>query len=525
MTGPFNSMSIKNKTSVLIVGAGTSGLILALWLKKKGISFRIIDKNPAPITNSGAEIIHARSLDFYEQLGIGEKILAVSENISSLHFHFNSRRRIMIDLADPGLLLLPQNVHEKILLDQLNNSNVEIERGVELIQFVQEKYQVKSIVNGPKGEEQISSAYLCGCDGTDSLIRRFLGVKFFKKGLRQDFFIADLAIKDILHSSSINIHLNRKNVFVSLPLEKADAVRVMGIVPHECENKENLSFINVSDQVAAGTAFHSNEAISFSVKKVDHKVSSHMHQGRTFLVGDAAHVHAPAFSQGMNAGIGDAVNLAWKLAAVLQGQASAKILQTFDTERTTFAEKLNMGADRFFHFVSARTLRAAVVRWIFLPLTLRLLQRSRWFIRFLFRFLTQEDLNYRESLLSVGTAGGLRSGDKLPWLKTETFDNYNCLKLMDWHIQIYGQTHSTFNSVANFRGFKIYEFEWSKSAKALGFAKDAFYLVRPDGYIALCDLRQNAHILKSFLIEWDFDNTQNLKMKSLTDVALTDIQI
>lgn len=512
-------MSAKQKIPVLIVGAGPSGLALALWLRKSGVPLRIIDKAAEPIKDSCAVIINARTLEFYRQLGIADEIIAAGRPVSDIRFFFNKRGTPPIKLegqphstsAFPAMVVVAQDLHEKILTDNLRALNVRIERNMELKKFTQAKYQVESLVAGKSGEQTISSTYLCACDGADSTVRKILGVKFFKKSFQQDFFIADVLAPDSDTGNSINVNLSRYNASISVPLKETDNLRLIGIVPKESENKDNLSFVNISDEVTRGSSLEVEDVLWFSVYKVNQRVASHIRQNRAFLIGDAAHIHSPSFSQGMNAGIGDAINLSWKLAAVLKGQAASKILLTFETERIAFAERLNRVSDRFFYFISGRNLFGALARITVAPLIIRIFMNFRPFYNYLYKFLSQTGLHYRESLLSVGSTGKLRAGDRLPWLRTDSFDNYDCLNSMNWHIQIYGNTHSNFNSVANFRGFRIFEFSWSKEAETLGFARDAFYLIRPDGYIALCDSRQNTSVLKAYLNDWDIDHSRNVQ--------------
>ena len=528
-------MNTKQKTPVLIVGAGPSGLALALWLKKSGIAFRIIDKAAAPAKDSCAVMIQARTLEFYRQLGIADEIIAAGRPVSDIRFQFNSRGTTPVRLqgqpnstsAFPSMFVVAQDVHEKILIAKLTSLNVTIERNLELKTFTQTKYQIESILFGKSGEQVINSTYLCACDGAESTVRRILGVKFFKKSFHQDFFIADVLApnSDAATTNSININLSRHNASISIPLKEPDTVRIMGIVPKESENKDNLSFVNISDEVTRGSPLKVEDVLWFSVYKVNQRVASHIRQSRTFLIGDAAHIHSPAFGQGMNAGIGDAINLSWKLAAVLKGQAASKILLTFETERIAFAERLNRVSDRFFYFISSRNLFGAIGRITLMPLFINIFRNFRPFYTYLYKFLSQTGLHYRESLLSEGSTGKLRAGDRLPWLRTATFDNYDCLNSMAWHIQIYGDTHSNFNSVANFRGFKIFEFTWSQEAEALGFARDAFYLIRPDGHIALCDLRQNTGVLKAYLNDWDIDHSRNMKAERSPDTFQLENQI
>ncbi len=528
-------MNAKQKIPVLIVGAGPAGLALALWLKKSGVGLRIIDKAAAPAKDSCAVMIHARTLEFYQQLGIADEIIAASRPISDIRFHFNKRGTTPVRLqgypksnsAFPAMVVVAQDVHEKILVDKLKSLNVTIERNLELKKLTQAKYQVESLIVGKNSEQVINSTYLCACDGAESTVRRILGVKFFQKSFHQDFFIADVVAPNSATetSNSINIHLSRFNASISIPLKEPDTLRVMGIVPKESKNKDNLSFVNISDEVFRGSSLKFDDVLWFSVNKVNQRVASHIHQSRTFLIGDAAHIHSPSFSQGMNAGIGDAINLSWKLSAVLKGQAASKILLTFETERIVFAERLNRVSDQFFYFISGRNLFGALGRAALVPLFLRIFRNFRPIYTYLYKFLSQTGLHYRESLLSEGATGRLRAGDRLPWLRTDTFDNYDCLNAMAWHIQIYGDTHSNFNSVANFRGFRIFEFSWSKEAEALGFAHDAFYLIRPDGHIALCDLRQNTSVLKAYLNEWDIDHSRNVKAERSPDTFHIENQI
>ena len=526
-------MNEKKKTPVLIVGAGPSGLVMALWLRKSGVAFRIIDKTAAPAKNSCGVMIHARTLEFYRQLGIADQIMAAGRAISDIRFHFNKKSTSPVRLegpsnatsAFPAMVILAQDIHEQILIDKLRSLNVTVERNLELRNFIQTKYQVESLVVGKGGEQLINSTYLCACDGSDSTVRRILGVKFFNKSFRQDFYVADVVAANADLGNSITININRHNASISIPLRETNAVRLVGVVPKESENKDNLSFVNISDDVTRGSLLQIEDVLWFSVYKVNQRVASHIRQSRTFLVGDAAHIHSPSFSQGLNAGIGDAINLSWKLAAVLKGQAASKILLSFETERIAFAERLNRVSDRFFYFLSGRNFMGALGRVVLLPLFIGLFKNFRPVYTYFYKFLSQTGLNYRESMLSQGFAGRLRGGDRLPWLQTEFFDNYETLNSMTWHIQIYGETNSNFNSVANFRGFKIFEYQWTKEAEELGFARDAFYLIRPDGHIALCDLRQNTGVLKTFLNDWDIDHSRHEKVERSPDAFPLENQV
>src|SRR6202171_4678833 len=155
----------------------------------------------------------------------------------------------------------------------------------------------------------------------------------------------------------------------------------------------------------------------FSTYHVHHRVAVHFRSGRTFLLGDAAHIHSPVGGQGMNTGIGDAVNLAWKLAAVLQGRADYRLLDTFETERIAFAQRLVATTDRAFQLVTSDGRLARFVRLHVVPRVLPILFAMKAMRRFMFRTVSQTAIDYRHSDLSVGIAGKIRGGDRVPWIK------------------------------------------------------------------------------------------------------------
>ena len=156
----------------------------------------------------------------------------------------------------------------------------------------------------------------------------------------------------------------------------------------------------------------------FSTYKVHHRVANHFRVGRAFLLGDAAHIHSPAGGQGMNTGIGDAVNLAWKLAAVLGGEAGESLLDSYEAERIGFARRLVATTDRGFTLATSSGALARLVRTRLIPLMLPPLFRLPGLRRFFFRTVSQTGIQYRSSRLSEGQPGTVRGGDRLPWVET-----------------------------------------------------------------------------------------------------------
>src|SRR5262249_37837652 len=161
----------------------------------------------------------------------------------------------------------------------------------------------------------------------------------------------------------------------------------------------------------------------FSTYHVHHRVADRFQRGRVFLAGDAAHVHSPVGGQGMNTGIGDAVNLAWKLADVLRGRADAGLLDTYEPERIEFARRLVATTDRVFILVTSRVPIARFVHLRVVPRMIPLLFARRAVRRLMFRTISQTTISYRDSRLSAGTAGRVHGGDRLPWVTLDGEDD------------------------------------------------------------------------------------------------------
>ena len=234
----------------------------------------------------------------------------------------------------------------------------------------------------------------------------------------------------------------------------------------------------------------------FSTYRVHHRVADHFGRGRAFLLGDAAHIHSPVGGQGMNTGIGDAVNLAWKLAAVLQGRADTALLDTYEPERIAFARRLVATTDRAFTVVTSAGPVARRVRVDVVPRLLPAVFASTAFRRLMFRTVSQIAITYRGSSLSEGRAGRVAGGDRLPWIPA---DNFSPLASLDWQVHVYGAAAAGIQETCGRRGFALHRFPWESAAARAGLKRDAVYVVRPDGYVGLADPEPTPARLERYL--------------------------
>jgi FAD binding domain len=318
------------------------------------------------------------------------------------------------------------------------------------------------------------------------------------------FYVADVEASGATMNGELHVALDTTDFLAVFPLKGDGRARLVGTVREEAEHQhENLSWNDVSKRVIEWMRIEVKRVNWFSTYRVHHRVANHFRRGRAFLLGDAAHIHSPVGGQGMNTGIGDAVNLAWKLAAVLHRRANASILDSYEPERISFARRLVATTDRGFTGVTSRGALARLVRLQIVPLVFPLLFKFAKVRRLLFRTVSQTAVNYRGSSLSEGRAGEVHGGDRLPWVKTGVngadADNFKPLTSMDWQIHVYGEATPELSTLSGARKLPLHVFAWRAEMGRIGLARNAAYLIRPDGYVALADPEGSATAIASYL--------------------------
>lgn len=492
---------------VLIVGAGPTGLTLALWLKRLGVSIRIIDRRPKPGETSRALAVQARTLEFHRQIGIVDDILDAGVKVEQLTVRTPGKIRAKLPLADFGRGLspysfgfaLPQDVHEQVMIDHLAEAGVTVERGVELSAFEQDAAGVTATLVGNGKTETIRVAYLAGCDGAHSAVRQGLGIDFPGGAYEQVFYVADVEGHGAYTTNGMDTTVGRYGFAIVMPVRQSGTLRLIGVVPQAHESDETITFDAIRAEVERDTGIHVEDVKWFSTYRIHHRVADRFRAGRAFLAGDAGHIHSPAGGQGMNTGMGDAVNLAWKLAAVLQGRASERLLDSYEPERIAFAKVLINSTDTVFRVIASRSKLVGLWRRYVMPRMMATLICSAFGSKLFFRMISQIGIKYRESPISAGAAGKLKGGDRLPYVAMRNGDNFLPLKSLDWQIHVYGDADPAFRLGLAPSGVPIHVFAWSPEAGNAGLVRDAAYLVRPDGHVALALPHQDAGAFETYL--------------------------
>ena len=301
----------------------------------------------------------------------------------------------------------------------------------------------------------------------------------------------------------LNVDIEDADFILLFPLKGKGHVRLVGTVrdvPGADHSK--LSFEDVRGKAIEHLKLDVEKVNWFSSYRVHHRVALRFRDRRAFLLGDAAHIHSPVGGQGMNTGIGDAVNLAWKIAAVLKGSAPESLLDTYEPERIPFAQRLVATTDRGFTLVTSRGGFASVVRTRVVPLLVPLLSRLGVFRRLLFTTVSQTLVNYRGSSLSAGTAGRVRGGDRLPWVELGSGeDNFAPLTSLKWQVHVYGQVQRGVSEACAELRLPLHVFAWQPGMQRAGLKNAALYLVRPDGYVALADPSADPERLRQYFDE------------------------
>ena len=497
---------------VLIVGAGPTGLVLALWLTRLGVRVRIIDKTAEPGTTSRAVAVQARTLELYRQVDLAGAVVEAGVKVAAANLWVGGAKAARLPLGRlgeglspfPYALTYPQDAHERLLIERLDALGVQVERRTELVRFDQHPDRVRAVLKRPDGSEEIcEAAYLAGCDGAHSTVREALATGFPGGTYSGLFYVADVDAAGPAADGEIHVDLEEADFLAVFPLKGTGRLRLIGPVSWEPDREHReLTFDDVGKRAIGNLKLTIAKVNWFSTYRVHHRVAARFREGRAFLLGDAAHVHSPVGGQGMNTGIGDAVNLAWKLAAVLNGGARDSLLATYEPERIGFARRLVATTDRGFTLVTKQGVVARWVRTRLVPLIAPLLFRLAPVRRFLFRTVSQIGVNYRNSPLSVGAAGAVRGGDRLPWVETEPGqDNFAPLASLTWQVHVYGEPRGGLAEVCAELQLPLHLFAWQQGMRRAGLLRAALYLVRPDGYVALADPHADPERLRHYFDE------------------------
>jgi 2-polyprenyl-6-methoxyphenol hydroxylase-like FAD-dependent oxidoreductase len=509
----------------LVVGGGPTGLTMAGELARRGLRVRLIDKATTPSPDHSRALgVQARTMEILDAMGLGDAEMSHGRMIAALNLITRSGKRARLpirmsaDLATPfpGMFVVQQFDTEAVLASRLPALGVAIERGVELTSYTQDASGVTATLRREGGAlEQVRARWLLGCDGAHSPVRKGAGISFEGDTYNDHCLLGDVVVDWAFPDGELYICPSRKGIAAAFPVPGERRFRIILILPeaHHARSAElSLEEYEETLREIVPVPIKVEKAYVLSRYRLHHRVAARLRDGRAFLCGDAAHIHSPAGGQGMNTGIQDAYNLAWKIVAVERSEMPAWLLDTYEAERLPVARRLVAFTDRLFGFAAGGGTPGRVIRTLTPTLAVRAFSLPS-VRRFATGFLSQLRIRYRKSPLStqVGSApeGGPLAGDRAPDGAIRDAEGkparvFDALRHLSFTLLLFTGVRASEEAEAQAarlalrlrsnemkvaviggKGAGAYEDPGGMTHLLYGAPTPAAVLVRPDGYIAL----------------------------------------
>lgn len=524
---------------VLIVGAGPTGLMLACELSRYGIEFRIIDKNLSPVSASNATWVQTRTIEILHEIGILDRFLNRGHkcNAVNLYSYGELISKISFDSINSEfkfVLQIPQKETEKILNEYLNELNNKVERSRELITVTHKEKGVHALIGHPDGQtESIDCHWLVACDGANSTVREKSKMSFSSDDLSQKFIVADVEMDATFYPNEINIFLDTGTVFAVFPMGgyqfRLNANLYTPSERYFLNKKELIKMVKERTHDKARV----KEISLISPYFIHNKLVKNMRDRSIFFAGDAAHVHSPAGGQGMNLGLQDAYNLAWKLALVVKGKLDPAFLDSYHLERYPIAKKT---VNRTKYITKASLIEKFLlvdIRNIGINILNNQFFSSKKFgdriTQLDFEYQKSSIIDYKEAMNPNSPRQGQHAPDVIidkntylhdylrnPYYNVLLFTGYligekdikKLKQLQNWlnsdysdliksHVITYSKTDK-FDGVIFNETYSIYN--------RYKIEKPTIYIIRPDKYIAFCSKELNIENIKRYLEKYLFMN-------------------
>jgi 2-polyprenyl-6-methoxyphenol hydroxylase-like FAD-dependent oxidoreductase len=393
---------------------------MACELARHGVHCRIIDQTSERSQTSKALGIFPRTLEVFETMGLVDRFLAAGQRLRGLTVHHGAGTLAQVDLTTvpspfPFVISLPQSETERILIEHLSSLGIEVERETTLTELGQASDAVQATLRHTDGRtETATTPWLIGCDGAHSTTRHALAFDFEGGQYDESFLLADVRIETSLARDRIHLFFGEDGLVGAFPFG-GERWRIVANIPAESRERA-LPDVTLEEVESLATrrgltAARLTDPAWLSRFHISHRKVRDYRKLRVFLAGDAAHIHSPAGGQGMNTGIQDAFNLAWKLALVVRGRAPAQLLASYQAEREPIARAVLNLTDRITRMATVRHSMAQSVRDFLLPMVsgIDLVAEK------MAEQLSELKVNYRQSgIVENHGAGRPRAGERAP---------------------------------------------------------------------------------------------------------------
>jgi 2-polyprenyl-6-methoxyphenol hydroxylase-like FAD-dependent oxidoreductase len=515
---------MNERPKALIVGAGPTGLVMAHELARDGIQCRLIDKAPHRAMESRAIAIHSRTVETFELMRLADAFVGAGQRIAGVNIYGESGRIAhaafgMLDTRYPFVLGVPQDETERILEERLATLGVRVERNIELISLAQRDSGVSARLRAGDRIEEVETDWLLGCDGAHSTVREQLGISFSGATYPELFVLADVKVAGDLDHAEAQVWLQREGALAFFPLPE-DRWRLIIInSPPDWQREPSLAQCQALVDERGLGHLRLGDPRWTAVFRIHRREAARFRKDRVFLLGDAAHIHSPVGGQGMNMGIQDSFNLAWKLSLVLRRGGNPQLLDSYEAERKPVDEAVIRQTDRATRLVSLHGTTARFIR----DHMMSLLTQIPAVAEKLGEGLSGLAINYRRSPIieehSAGKAGSA-AGDRAPDAPLFAAKDRTSVRLYDLFAEhrhvllLLGDSRESLPATMYrypdnvFAVCRVvppgisggdYVDRESVVAKRYGSTPMA-YLIRPDGYVGFrCDQRTLSENLPRYL--------------------------
>ena len=511
-------------TDVIIIGAGPTGLSLACQLIRYGIDFVVVEKNETVTPFSKAIGVQARTLEIYDQIKLAQPAIERGTIANRVRLIEGGEVRGEMHLANfgkdmsefPYMRMLEQSKNEELLYEFIRSHNRDVLWQTELESFSQDETGVTAEVKLPSGESQtIRGKYLVGCDGSKSAVRHGLGLTFEGSTFERLFYVADARVDWELPHDALHVCLAREVFVAFFPMPGQDRYRIIGTFP-ESKNQEEGEVVyeeierEVKEQVKLSLDI--SDVRWFSLYKVHSRRVNKFSEGKCFVAGDAAHIHSPAGAQGMNTGIQDVYNLAWKLAFVIKGAAAESLLDTYNEERLANAKRLLDSTDRMFELAAGSSWLMSFLRTTIFPPIAGFISTLETVTKRVFPLISQIGINYRDDALSEHTGDefeNVEAGDRLPYFQVDGQSIFDKLTAPKFHLLLFSKKSErecpNLGDLIDCHRISID----ARISEIFGTEDDFAVFLRPDNHIAFISSDISAERIAEYLQSRNFYKVLN----------------
>lgn len=512
-------MTASGKQQVLVAGAGPVGLAVTHELARRGVSVRLVDAADGPATTSRAVATHPRTLELYDQMGLIDQMLERGRRISAFTLYQDGRRLARLD-ADystmptrfPFTLAIEQTATEAVFREALATRGITPEWGVRLEDLAQDGTEVTVRLRHADGTVETTTVpWLVGCDGGHSVVRRLLQLPLAGDANRT-WLLADAEMHTDLPLNSIYWIRTQGGTLMAVPLS-GNRWRLLDTVDIDYDSDDAIAErFQRKIGMGIGSAVRVARPTWVSVFTAQQRMVPRMRVGRCLVAGDAAHVHSPASGQGMNTGIQEAVNLAWKLAMVVTGQAHPQLLDSYDVERVPVGAALLASTRKATKMIELRTPFTDLALPVIFGVVSRVDQIRRRMQAQMLGGMSGLNVSYKDSPLTVPPNGAReepRPGERITRVSSQDEGSpgwsvlLSALREPRWLLLVADsrQARPTQEALAAVDGYRSWLSVWrvTDAAEAvdagvvpdadgcvranLGLTAGGWLLVRPDGYV------------------------------------------